>query len=401
MTALPSTRRLEALPEPGRVLLLSKALAVLDRIMEPERPELRYFDFDPDWGGGALATMDSGEGDHYHVWFLTAGCVISGFDPDCAYAKLSAEQRAEEVYAALPRTLRRARIEFDDVSFACHWDRRRSAWIATPTNRRGRDPDGSERLLQYLDDCPETYVRHARAYYRRRIPVSSVSRVYEGTVDAETVGSLSDAASYRSILAFARRIGFDTAPNRATPSRSLPPAPLRKALAQVADPGTLAKRLAFMTLVDAIVSPRRRLVRLGERVGKRLSAAIGAKGELRVMVEGTRGCVATGSLPPSFERTDWTAWLDARRDFGAYFDGRGWRATQWHDAAPGLLKALQPNYLAWARGVYGRSLPSRSVTHLWQHQPLTKELALDLNASCSWEAALAEAAQLGWRVRGG
>lgn len=405
MTGSLSTRRLDLLPSPDGLLRLSKALTILDRIMEPERPELRYFDFHEDWGGGSLATMDSGEGDYYRIWFLRAGTVVCGLDPSVPYSRVEAAQRTAEVFSALPPALSRARIEFDDVTFACHRARKDTVWVATPTRRRGKDPDGSERVLRFLDDHPETYVRHARTYFGRKVALPAVRKAYELTLDAATVSSLNDATSPRSILAFARRLGFEVAAGRATATISLPPAEVRKSLAQLADPASLAKRLAFMVLVDAIVAPRARVVRLLDRTGKRISVAIGTKGEFKVMVDGSRGCLTTTPPPSSLVGGAFTAWLDGQSasetEFCAHHDGRHWQATRWHESAHRLLTALQPNYLAWARRTYGRSLLSRPVTLLWQREPLTKDLALELNASCSWETALAEAARLGWRVRGG
>ncbi len=255
MTGSLSTRRLDLLPSPDGLLRLSKALTILDRIMEPERPELRYFDFHEDWGGGSLATMDSGEGDYYRIWFLRAGTVVCGLDPSVPYSRVEAAQRTAEVFSALPPALSRARIEFDDVTFACHRARKDTVWVATPTRRRGKDPDGSERVLRFLDDHPETYVRHARTYFGRKVALPAVRKAYELTLDAATVSSLNDATSPRSILAFARRLGFEVAAGRATATISLPPAEVRKSLAQLADPASLAKRLAFMFGTLSLLPP--------------------------------------------------------------------------------------------------------------------------------------------------
>jgi hypothetical protein len=69
------------LPAPSLLKAVSKSLAVLDMIMEPDG-ESRYYSYQPGWGPAEdLASMQNGSGDEYSIVFLADGAAyVRGFD---------------------------------------------------------------------------------------------------------------------------------------------------------------------------------------------------------------------------------------------------------------------------------------------------------------------------------
>jgi hypothetical protein len=68
------------LPPPSLLKAVSKALAVLDMIVEPD-PWLRYYSYHQAWGPAEdLASMQDGSGDEYSIVFLDDGAAyVRGF----------------------------------------------------------------------------------------------------------------------------------------------------------------------------------------------------------------------------------------------------------------------------------------------------------------------------------
>ena len=72
---------MDFLPAAGLLKAASKALAVLDMIMEPD-PGYRYYSYQSAWGPAEdLASMQNGSGDEYSIVFLADGAAYArGFD---------------------------------------------------------------------------------------------------------------------------------------------------------------------------------------------------------------------------------------------------------------------------------------------------------------------------------
>src|SRR5438270_956866 len=74
-----SSRNLQTLPDIPGLLRLTKSLAMLDAILEPQW-EYRYSSFNSRWGSGQqMASMDNGSGDGLFCLFFDQGVAIKGF----------------------------------------------------------------------------------------------------------------------------------------------------------------------------------------------------------------------------------------------------------------------------------------------------------------------------------
>jgi hypothetical protein len=220
----PSTRNLQALPEPPRLRQVTQSLALLDEIL-CEDWEGRYYSFDPTWDDTSeMASMRNGSGDHWHLWLGQPGLVLLGFDheasPMSPYAR---EDRSlwPGLIDGFPEPLRYALSEpaFDaaNLTFAI-WrlagdDRYRIGPIDFPERDAVEpfksDPDGSAALLAILDDNPSTYAKWAREYYETKVDLAAVKKIYaHEPLDRATVRKLNREADFDAIAESARAMGF-------------------------------------------------------------------------------------------------------------------------------------------------------------------------------------------------
>ncbi len=234
-----STRHPERLATPRALLDLTRALAVLDEVFWPEWDE-RYYSFEKERGGTCLARMRNGEGDLWYLLFLPNGAaVLRGFDHESSMNPYRGDDEKPwpGLFEGMPRTLQpwkhAADIEPGEVTFVM-WHATRGPWrtgpIAFPP---GKDPDGSEWLLEQLDGDPASYVRLAEARLERPIDRDAVRAVYAGALDGPTVGKLNPLADVTAVLKSARQMGLPmrkgltTKKKLSTPTQ---PAPERRPL---------------------------------------------------------------------------------------------------------------------------------------------------------------------------
>lgn len=172
------------LPSIDVVRARCRALAVLSRIADDEEP---FYDFDPSWGDGQAAFMDSNSGDAWAIVFTAAGAFIRVFDhesPLSPYANADHELRPG-LLIGLPEVFRPQVDEpaFSDgdgqlLATAVLWrlagdDR----WHTGPV--QPSDGDGSFLLGILLDDIAEEYADFARDYYETEIDEAAVRHVIE------------------------------------------------------------------------------------------------------------------------------------------------------------------------------------------------------------------------------
>lgn len=200
----PSTRNLQALPEPARLRDLTRSLALLDEILCDEA-EFRYYSFDPAWRGTSqFASMRDGSGDQWFVWFADAGVVLLG---------LAHEAPRIEAVENFPDELRYALEEpaFDPkhISFVI-W--RRATDDRYFTFEQLNEHDGSADVLEILDDSPQTYVAWASEYYDCKVDEAAVARIYaQQPLDAETVRLLRRDVDFEVIAERAKTLGYPVA----------------------------------------------------------------------------------------------------------------------------------------------------------------------------------------------
>ena len=175
-----STENLKILPGIEELRRLCQALATLDAILCPEW-EYRYFSFNAGWAPGEmLSSMRDGEGDDWLILFDRNGAIIKGF---MVASKMAEDCPWPGVVDAVPEDfadfLNEPAFAIDKTTF-CLW--RRSSddgWNVGPVEYPpGRDPDGSQALLRYLDGDPGTYREWGEEYYGERLNPKAIEQIY-------------------------------------------------------------------------------------------------------------------------------------------------------------------------------------------------------------------------------
>ncbi|TGE25595.1 hypothetical protein E5K00_10520 [Hymenobacter aquaticus] len=174
-----STRNPAALPDAATLRRLCKALAVLDAINSQEF-EYRYYSYNPAWAPGEeLFEMTDGEGDQMLILFRPEGCVINGFLD--GYDQPDKAQLTRGLPAAFDEFMFGEPVNSIGTTF-CLWYTPAHGW---QTGVLGSEEDGSEELLQILDNQPETYAEWATEYFtedtdRKPITPEAVAPIYRG-----------------------------------------------------------------------------------------------------------------------------------------------------------------------------------------------------------------------------
>lgn len=212
-----STRDLSALPAIPRLKRLTKSMAVLESIVQPEW-DYRYYSFDNNWDAGEqMASMRNGSGDEWFCVFSEAGAFLKGFDHESPMSPWSSEPKRvwPGVLDEVPEEFKRFTIEpafsMEDTTFCCwrsHRDERwRTGHIEFPVGRD--DPDGSESMLSILEGDPQQYKSWAEEYYERVIPLEFVEHVYEHKpISGEFINSLNPEVNTAAVAAEISEIGY-------------------------------------------------------------------------------------------------------------------------------------------------------------------------------------------------
>ncbi|MFD9501303.1 hypothetical protein [Streptomyces sp. NPDC060035] len=179
-----------ALPDIPTLRDRCRSMAMLDAILQPDKPFLRRHTFDTRWSATQeLASMDNGGGDAYDIVFSAAGAYVRGFDhvsPMNAYA--GDGEPWPGLFDVVPEVFRSCvdepKFHLDGVPLVtvCLWrETGEPAW-ATGDVTCPDDPgsDGSGWLFGLLTDgSPEAYGRWAEGYYGRPVDPGGVRDVYE------------------------------------------------------------------------------------------------------------------------------------------------------------------------------------------------------------------------------
>lgn len=226
-----STRKLDALPPPDRLLPRCRALGMLDAILFPDDWESRYHSFDAAWGEGEqLFQLRDGCGDFYFLLFHRSGdAVLRGFGHESAMSPWSSlrkkrgdrEQLWPGLFEGLPRTLDGVRTEpafgGDEITFCAWWSAEgERAWrIGAVTFPPGvDDPDGSAALLFSLDGEPQTYCRWAEDYTEAEQPLrlDAVAQLYAlAPLTEALVRAINPEAALEDVREEAQAMGYPLA----------------------------------------------------------------------------------------------------------------------------------------------------------------------------------------------
>ncbi|MEM7356986.1 MAG: hypothetical protein AAF657_39595 [Acidobacteriota bacterium] len=202
---------MEHLPEISVLQRLCQALATLDAILCPEW-EYRYFSFNASWAPGELlSSMRNGEGDDWLILFNRHGAIMKGFvlesemAQDCPWPGV-----IDAVPGDFADFLGDPAFAVDKTTF-CFWHRSAdSGWQAGPVDFPDvADPDGSGKLLRFLDGDPETYRKWGEEYYGERLNPKAIEQIYRHDRLTEfLVRSLNPKARLKDLKAEVSDIGY-------------------------------------------------------------------------------------------------------------------------------------------------------------------------------------------------
>ncbi|NUR96893.1 MAG: hypothetical protein HOV67_16730 [Kribbellaceae bacterium] len=182
MSVLELVRRL---PEPDVVRRVSRALAVLDLVLN-EDAGTRYYDFDARWSATEeAALMRDGSGGEYSIVFSPDGVFGYGFDHESPMSPyVNGMKPWPGLLDGIPDVFREQR---DDKAFTedgtpratvCFWRTTDDdAWRSGPVENADRD--GADQLFELVaDGRPEAYLTFAEEYYEVALDLEPIRYVY-------------------------------------------------------------------------------------------------------------------------------------------------------------------------------------------------------------------------------
>lgn len=183
---------LRQLPDPQTVRRVSRALAMLDVVLNETVPngygdDLNYFSFDARWSATEeAALMRDGSGNEYSIVFSADGAFGYGFDHESPMSPYVNDMRPwPGLLDGVPDVFHSAR---DDKAFwdplgapratVCFWRTTSDgAWRCGPVE--GADEDGADAVFELLTDSrPEAYLTFAEEYYEKALPLEPIRHIY-------------------------------------------------------------------------------------------------------------------------------------------------------------------------------------------------------------------------------
>ncbi|MFD7153744.1 hypothetical protein ACFV9C_04065 [Kribbella sp. NPDC059898] len=182
MSVLELVRRL---PEPAVVRRVSRALAVLDVVLNDDE-RTRYYEFDARWSATEeAALMRDGSGNEYSLVFAPDGVFGYGFDHESPVSPYANGMRPwPGLLDGVPEVFHEQR---DDKAFCddgvpratvCFWRTTAdTGWRCGPVENV--EADGADELFELLaDGRPEAYLTFAEEYFEVALDLEAVRHVY-------------------------------------------------------------------------------------------------------------------------------------------------------------------------------------------------------------------------------
>ncbi len=184
-----STQNLQLLPDILRLKKLLQSLAVLDLIISPDWED-RYYSFNSKWGKNEqMGSMRNGCGDELFIHFTEKGCFIKGMAHESQLSSWSYDGNElwakvlKQVPSVFNSSLNELAFSMADISFCIWRENRASKWIRAKFSLDGidldDDIDGSDYLLECLDENPESYQQFARDYFEVDLSLGLIQHIYE------------------------------------------------------------------------------------------------------------------------------------------------------------------------------------------------------------------------------
>ncbi|MGW6196187.1 hypothetical protein ACWF0M_08550 [Kribbella sp. NPDC055110] len=175
---------IQRLPEPAVVRRVSRAIAVLDVVLNDDA-STRCYEFDARWSGTEeAALMRDGSGNEYSIVFSPDGTFAYGFDHESPMSPyVNGMKPWPGLLHGVPEVFHEQR---DDKAFCdeapratvCFWRTTDdTAWRCGPVENA--DADGADRLFELVaDGRPEAYLTFAEEYYEQALDLDAVRHVY-------------------------------------------------------------------------------------------------------------------------------------------------------------------------------------------------------------------------------
>ena len=176
---------IQRLPDVAGLRRVSRALAVLDLVLNDDEDMLNFFSFDARWSETEeAALMRDGSGNEYSIVFSPDGVFAYGFDHESPMSPWVNGQRSwPGLLDGVPEVFHSARDEpafWDEVPRAtvCFWHTTDdTAWRCGPVEDVARD--GADWLFEVIaDGRPEAYLTFAEDYYEVALDLDAVRHAY-------------------------------------------------------------------------------------------------------------------------------------------------------------------------------------------------------------------------------
>jgi hypothetical protein len=210
------------LPAPSLLKAVSKSLAVLDMIMEPDWG-LRYYSYRPAWGPAEdLASMQNGSGDEYSIVFLADGAAyVRGFDHE---SPMSPWGNDGELWPGLIDGIPERFLKYVyEPTFGCEGVSDMTACLWTGSDATGSwehgsilppggpgDQSGAGGLFELVSRPePRQYRTFARGYYEVEIDAAAVADIYASRpLDQELVSRINPERVLSEMLDELRQVDY-------------------------------------------------------------------------------------------------------------------------------------------------------------------------------------------------
>ena len=177
---------IQRLPDVPTVRRISRALAVLDLILNDDQDILSYFSFDARWSETEeAALMRDGSGNEYSIVFSPDGAFAYGFDHESPLSPYANNHKPwPGLLDGVPEVFHSARDEpaFRDGEVpratVCFWRTTDdTAWRCGPV--KDAKADGADRLFEVIAaGRPEAYLTFAEDYYEVALDLEAIRHVY-------------------------------------------------------------------------------------------------------------------------------------------------------------------------------------------------------------------------------
>lgn len=196
--------------DPGVLLERLTAYSIIDVIMNSGSDyDGSIYHCNTDWNAGvALFTIDDGGGDHFHILFSDASCVIKGFGHESDLSPYNYEEDAdypkyrfyENIPHALYELLDNEALERDLLTFCAWYTPENGAWQAAHVSVPDDWRDGSADFLDYFSERDD-YIAWLKDYYEADINSAPVMDILAGVaVTEEMVAELNPKADTEAAM---------------------------------------------------------------------------------------------------------------------------------------------------------------------------------------------------------